>query len=159
MRRWFVAPRGRFAPPPLLTFCGGRSLPLVAPLPLGAASVAAALALLAPASGRLTAIFSGLSAPPRSRRAARQPRPAGARRARSARVSLPQPLAFVSSVHAPRALASLRSTAPLVLPSLGLSVAPLPLRLPALLTPRGALAPCRSLGGARSTPPAVSRRQ
>lgn len=89
----------------------------------------------------------GLSAPPRSRPAARQPRPAGARRARSARVSLPRASPLVRSVHAPRALASLRSTAPLVLPSLGLSLAPLPLRLPALLTPRGALAPCRSLGG------------
>lgn len=59
LRRWLVAPRGRFAPPPLLTFCGWRSLPAGAPLPLGAASVAAALALLAPASGRLSLSVAG----------------------------------------------------------------------------------------------------
>ena len=58
-RRWLVAPRGRFAPPPLLTFCGGRSHPAGAPLPLGAASVAAALALLTPASGRLSLLYAG----------------------------------------------------------------------------------------------------
>lgn len=58
-RRWLVAPRGRFAPPPLLTLCGGRSHPAGAPLPLGAASVAAALALLTPASGRLLLLYAG----------------------------------------------------------------------------------------------------
>lgn len=58
-RRWLVAPRGRFAPPPLLTLCGGRSHPAGAPLPLGAASVAAALALLTPASGRLSLLYAG----------------------------------------------------------------------------------------------------
>lgn len=58
-RRWLVAPRGRFAPPPLLTFCGGRVRPAGSPLPLGAASVAAALALLTPASGRLALFVAG----------------------------------------------------------------------------------------------------
>ena len=110
LRRWLVAPRGRFAPPPLLTFCGGRSHPAGAPLPLGAASVAAALALLAPASGRLSLSVAGF--PRRLALVARlgHPRCRVARRARPARVSLPRALPLVRSARAPRALASLRSS-------------------------------------------------
>ena len=145
-------------PRSLPSVVGGRTL-AGAPLPLGAASVAAALALLTPASGRLSLLYAGYP-----RRLALVPR-------------LGSPALRVLGVLARQGCRSLgrwRSYAPYTLR------VPLPLCAP----PRplcSSASGCRSLrslcacprsshrgglslpvgrsGGARSTPPAVSRRQ